>query len=131
MRKIIYILILVTSCGNSLNYDLVIRSNVNVEIDHACLEINGQRGVWGVLAPKSSASRANISFPIPEQVKITWKNTATDEDHQFQMDVLSKVPEEFDPYRDDIIFTIQPDNTVTLSFKIQTGQYTSKEIKMD
>jgi hypothetical protein len=84
----------------------------------------------GLLVHKATSSSHLYfkgSFEFPEDVTVKWRKS--DESIvEKTVPVKSHIPKEFRTDRDEIIFNIFPDDTVKLSFVIQTGEYTCKEI---
>lgn len=133
LRSIIYLFmvsVLCCSCSGNNSLSIGFRNMGKEKIfvfDSKIGKHNVGAGQLIYKATSSSHLYFKGSFDFPETVIVKWEKpdktivTKT-------VKVKGKIPKEFKTSRDEMIFNIFTDDTVKLSFEIQTGEYKWKEI---
>ena len=94
------------------------------------IEMNHQTVGAGTLISNATASSTiylETDFEFPEDVTVKWRKS-DDSVVTKTVPLKGKFPKEYKQNRDELIFNIFADDTVQLSFKIETGKYKWKEI---
>jgi hypothetical protein len=81
----------------------------------------------GILLPDAEKTTLSFYEPIPNTVEVKWKN-GVGNIVQKEVKVKENIPSCFRTDRDCIIFNIDGNDDIELSFRIKTGQYQWKEI---
>jgi hypothetical protein len=122
--------VIFSSCSgdNSLNVGFRNMGKENIfAFDSKIGKYNVGAGLLVHRATSSSHLFFKRSFEYPDTVIVKWRKS--DENIiEKAVPLKGQIPKEFRTGKDEIIFNIFPDDTVKLSFVIQTGEYTWKEI---
>lgn len=122
--------VLCSSCSGNNSLSVGFRNMGKEDIfafDSKIGKYNVGSGLLVTMATSSTHLYFKESFEFPDTVIVKWRKS--DETIVTKtVSVKDQIPNEFRTNRDEIIFNIFPDDTVRLSFVIQTGEYDSKEI---
>ncbi len=132
MTNIAFLLISIfcSSCSgdSSLNVGFRNVGQENVFIfDSKLGEYNVGAGLLTHGATSSSHLFFKGNFEFPNTVVVKWRKSDKSI-VEVTVPVKGQIPKAFKTGGDELIFNIYPDDTVNLSFVIQTGKYESKEI---
>ena len=109
-----------------INYSIAFKNTGNEKIWVYPTLVGKQRLGAGVLVPSARSVSSDFKL-VPEQVNVKWKN-GREEIIEKTVEVKKNIPRRFRSDRDCIIFNIDDDDNVIMTFSIKVGKYKWEDI---
>jgi hypothetical protein len=113
-------------CSKQFGYSVTLRSDIP-NTKKISVQYGNYKRSTGNLNPGYGKTEVGVYEPVPEMAVVVW---TVEGQHQrsFEVVVRSVAPDEFFKNGGSIIFTVKKDSSVVVSFYVNTGQYTRKEV---